>query len=151
MTDNMKFEKVPLLDEQIKSIRFDLDNAELKRDINELDEEELTKIMEEKIPNLKAEELIVDLEKAIKTGKSEDGKKIGKAELAYTKILLDKQIKHLKLEIPMRSVRLKLRALKEARERIDSSEKQIPKYKKQIREKFAEVYVPKEESKEYIG
>ena len=144
MTENkeIKLKDIPLTEEEVKRFRIALSEAELIKDRNDLQEEVYEYSIKNEIPNLKVKAQVYSLEKTLENGKGENNVELSEFDIGIIKSLILQLNNSLKLDIPMRDERIKLRKFKESRTHKDSKELQIPRFKKIIREKKLEQEVP---------
>ena len=145
-----KLTKIPLDENQLKAIRIELEKCKITKDKNDLEEEELSKIIEQEIPRIRIAEEVKKVEDGLKSGKNKDVE-LSPADIMYNKLLLEKLKKYSELDIPMRDARFKLRDFKKSREAPNSEENLISKYKKILKQGYAEEYKNIEDKQGYLG
>ena len=149
--EDMTWQRTPITEDTIKKFRIMLETSELNKDKSDLDVWEYEQIISKELPKKELIENIEKSERLIAEGHNDEGKVLSPIDIEYNKILVEKKKKLLELDVPMRSIRLKLRDLQDSKTKLNSEEMQIPKIKKAIRNKFIEELVPKNNGKGYMG
>lgn len=139
---DMKWEKVQLNENQLKSFKLELDKSELAKDSNNLTQYEFEEKIKTELPKRQAEQILKDMEEIISKGVDKEGKPIEPLDLEYHKLVIEKQRNFIKLDMPMRNIKLQYRQFMNDRSKINSPENQISKLKKAIQTGFTEQLVP---------
>jgi hypothetical protein len=141
------FTEVDLDEDQIKERRSWLIDAQIQKDSNDIQEAQMNRTLDLKLPLLQLEDDIAAIEKEMAEGIVRKFRKDGSMEVKpateYDKlnqqVQLDAWKKMKELDLPMREFRLQMADFVKGRQRPDTKENQIKKLEKEIRNKKAVV------------
>lgn len=157
---NVQLAQVKLDEEALAERRRMLDSAKIQKDGTDLQLEELEAQLDAQIPKRYLEENIAQLEEDLKNKQIRRTSQAGEtleeateADLDLMKIKLKSNKKALKLDLPMRDLRLKISELRAQKARFDAPEQQIKKLEKEIKSKEATVpasRLPRSDTPSYV-